>query len=132
VLAGVLGIAGTLPLALLVGSAVAHGGLEGQTGVAWWLYPLLVAPILELWGAIELLTGRSWLLQVLFCLPGTALFGYLVYTAFLAPVAPSGGEGLGWYSFALAVPLPALLLAGLPPVRRWVAARRRTAPRTSH
>jgi hypothetical protein len=130
VLAGVLGIAGTLPLALLVGSAVALGGLEGETGVSWWLYPLLVAPILQLWGAIALLTGRSWLVQVLACLPGTALFGYLMYTTFLA-TGDSSTAGLGWYTLALAAPLPALLLAASPPVRRWVAVRRRRATRTT-
>jgi hypothetical protein len=60
---------------------------------------------------------------VVFCVPGTLLFGYLLYTAFVA--APSGAAGLGWYSFALAAPLPAPLLAGLPSVRSWVAARKR-------
>lgn len=126
-LAGVLGIAGALPLALLVGNAVALGGLWADTGVEWWLYPLLAAPILQLWGAIALLSGRSWLLLVLTCLPGTALFGYLVYVL----AVDGSGRGLGWYSFALAAPVPAMLLAMLPSVRHWVAARRRSAGRSS-
>jgi hypothetical protein len=117
--AGALGIAGTLPLALLVGAAVALGGLWADTGVQWWLYPLLAAPLLQLWGAIALLIGRSWLLLVLTCLPGTALLGYLVYEQLIHE------QGMGWYTPALGAPLVALLLAGLPPVRRWVASRRR-------
>lgn len=127
VAAGVLGIGGALPLALLVGNSVALGGLGGATGVQWWLYPLLVAPVLQLWGAISLLSGRSWVLLVLTCLPGTAVFGYLLY---LLAVDGRGG-GLGWYSLALGAPLLALLLALLPPVRSWVADRRRAVGRAS-
>jgi hypothetical protein len=125
--AGVLGIAGALPLALLIGNAVALGGLWADTRVEWWLYPLLAAPILQLWGAIALLSGRSWLLLVLTCLPGTALFGYLVFVL----AVDGSGRGLGWYSLALGAPLPALLASMLPPVRHWVATRRRVAGRSS-
>ncbi|MGZ4541159.1 MAG: hypothetical protein ACXVX8_00065 [Blastococcus sp.] len=120
VVAGVLGIAGALPLALLVGNAVALGGLWDNTGVQWWLYPLLVAPVAQLWGAIALLRGRSWLVLALSCLPGTVFFIYLVYLL----AADGSGHGLGWYSLALGVPLLALLLTLLPPVRRWVTGRR--------
>jgi hypothetical protein len=127
VAAGVLGIAGALPLALLVGNAVALGGFWADTRVEWWLYPLLAAPILQLWGAIALLNGRSWRLLVLTCLPGTALFGYLAYLL----AVDGSGRGLGWYSLALAAPVPALLLAMLPSVRQWVATRRRAAGRGS-
>jgi hypothetical protein len=123
VAAGTLAIAGALPLALLVGDAVALGGLFDGSGVDWWLYPLLVAPILQLGGAIALLTGRSWQLLALACLPATAFFGYLMYL--LAADAP--GHGLGGYSFALGAPLLALVLLLLPSPRQWVAARRRAA-----
>jgi hypothetical protein len=119
--AGTFGIAGALPLALLVGNAVALGGLRDDAGVQWWLYPLLVAPILQLWAAILLLTGRSWRFLALACLPGIAFFGYLMYL--LATDGPD--KGLGWYSFALGAPLLALALTVLPPVRQWVAFRRR-------
>lgn len=119
--AGTLGIAGTLPLALLVGAAVALGGLWGDTGVEWWLYPLLAAPLLQLWGAIELLIGRSWWLLVVTCLPGAALLAYLVVEQVV------NDQGMGWYTPALGAPVLALLLAGLPAVRRWVASRRRFA-----
>jgi hypothetical protein len=127
VAAGTFAIAGALPLALLVGSAVALGGLSGDQGVDWWLYPLLLAPILQLGGAIALLTGRSWRLLALACLPATAFFGYLLYQ--LAAEGP--GRGLGWYSFALGAPLLALLLVLPPSPRRWVAARRRAALRAA-
>lgn len=119
--AGALGIAGTLPLALLVGAAVALGGLWGDTGVEWWLYPLLAAPLLQLWGAIELLIGRSWWLLVVTCLPGAALFLYLVVEQVVH------AQGMGWYTPALGAPVLAMLLAGLPAVRLWVTSRRRLA-----
>jgi hypothetical protein len=119
--AGALGIAGTLPIALLVGAAVALGGLWGDTGVEWWLYPLLAAPLLQLWGAIELLIGRSWWLLVVTCLPGAGLLAYLVYHEVVR------GQGLGWYTPALGAPVLAMLLAALPVVRRWIASRRRYA-----
>lgn len=123
VVAGVLGIAGALPLALLVGDAVAFGGLWDTTGVKWWLYPLLAAPVAQLWGAIRLLSGRSWRVLALACLPGSAFFGYLV-----SVLAVDGtGRGLGWFTLALGAPLLALLLTLLPPVRQWVAGRRRAA-----
>jgi hypothetical protein len=125
--AGTLAIAGALPLALLVGNAVALGGLYGDTGVDWWLYPLLLAPILQLGGAIALLSGRSWRLLALACLPATAFFGYLMYLL----VADGPDHGLGWYSFALGAPLLAVLLVLLPPPRRWVGARRRAAIRAA-
>lgn len=119
--AGALGIAGSVPLALLVGGAVSLGGLWMESRVEWWLYPLLVAPVLQLWGAVALLSGRSWRLFVISCLPATGLFGYLVYVLF----AQADGLEFGYSTFALCAPLPALLLAATPRVRRWVAARRR-------
>jgi hypothetical protein len=125
VAAGTFAIAGALPLALLVGSAVALGGLEGDKGVEWWLYPMLLSPILLLAGAVALLSGRSWRFLALACLPATAFFGYLMYL-----LAVDGPErGLGWYSFALGAPVVALVLVVLPSPRRWVAQRRRAALR---
>lgn len=123
--AGVLGIAGALPLALLVGAAVALGGLWTDVRVEWWLYPLLAAPVAQVGSAIVLLTGRGWRLLVVSCLPATALFGYLLHVRF----AEADGLGLGYVTFALGAPLPAMLLAATPPVRRWVAARRRARAR---
>lgn len=122
--AGALGIAGTLPIALLVGAAVALGGLWGDTGAEWWLYPMLAAPLLQLWGAIELLIGRVWWLLVLTCLPGTGLLAYLVFEEI------GGGQGMGWYTAALGAPVLAMLLAAMPVVRRWIASRRRYATAT--
>jgi hypothetical protein len=118
---GAFGVAGVLPLALLVGAAVALGGLWGDNHVDWWLYPLLAAPALELWGAIWLLTRRSWWLLAVTSLPGVALFGYLVYEWF-------GGRpdvGLGWYTLGLAGPVIACLCALAPSTRWWVESRRR-------
>jgi hypothetical protein len=119
--AGILGIAGAIPLALFVGAAVGLGGLSGDDSVEWWLYPLLAAPVAQLGGAIELLSGRSWRLLVLACLPATALFGYLLYAFSL----DGDRLGLGYYTLLLGATVPALVLAALPSVRRWVAGRRR-------
>jgi hypothetical protein len=119
--AGVLGIAGALPLALFVGTAVARGGLWADTHVEWWLYPLLLAPVAQLVGAMALLSGRSWWLLVVCCLPATGLFGYLVYVL----VARGDGLELGYYTFALGASPPAMVLAARPRARRWVTARRR-------
>jgi hypothetical protein len=127
VAAGTFAIAGALPLALLVGSAVALGGLDGDNGVDWWLYPLLLAPVLQLGGAVALLSGRSWQLLALACLPASVFFGYLLYE--LAAEGPE--RGLGWYSFALGAPVLALLLVCLPSPRQWVAGRRRAALRAA-
>jgi uncharacterized membrane protein len=93
--------------------------------VEWWLYPLLLAPVLLLAGAVALLSGRSWRFLALACLPAIAFFGYLIYL-----LAVDGPErGLGWYSLALGAPLLALLLVVQPSPRRWVAIRRRAALR---
>ena len=86
----------------------------------WWLYPLLAAPVAQLWGAIELLSGRAggcWSWPA--CRP-SALFAYLTYI-----LVDGDGLGLGYYTLLLALPIPASLLAVLPSVRRWVAGRRR-------
>ena len=118
---GAFGVAGVLPLALLVGAAVALGGLWGDDHVDWWLYPMLAAPALELWGAIWLLTRRSWWLLALTSVPGAVLFGYLVYEWF-------GGRadvGLGWYTLGMAGPVIAFGCAVSPSVRWWVDSRRR-------
>ena len=117
---GAFGVAGVLPLALLVGAAVALGGLWGDNHVDWWLYPMLLAPVLELWGAIWLLTRRSWWLLAVTSLPGVGLFGYLVYEWVTG--RPDGG--LGWYTLGLAGPVIALCCAGTPSVRQWVHGRR--------
>jgi hypothetical protein len=120
-LAALLGLASVVPLALLVVAAVTLGGLRSDAGGEWWLYPLLAAPLVQLWGAVELLGGRSWQILATGTLPGSALLAWLV-----AETVVSGGVlGLGWWVLALAGSPLTLLLALLPSVRRWVAARRR-------
>lgn len=120
-LAGVLGLTSVVPLALLVVAAVALGGLRSDAGAEWWLYPLLAAPVVQLWGAVELLGGRSWQVLAAGCLPGAALLAWLVTET----VVSGGVLGLGWWVLALAGSPLTLLLTLLPSVRLWVAARRR-------
>ena len=76
----------------------------------------LPAPaVAQAWGAVRLLRRRGWLLLALGALPGVlpavALIGvWLEY-----------GEGLPTITALAAIPLLALVLTLLPPVRRWAA-----------
>ena len=67
-----------MPLAPLVAAAVVLGGLRSDVGPEWWLYPLLVGPLVQLWGAIDLVTARSWQVLAAGCLPGTSLLAWLL------------------------------------------------------
>lgn len=115
--AGVLGIVGVVPLALLTVAAVTFGGLWGDDAVEWWLYLLPVIPLLELWGAILLLNRRSWRLPALSFVPGVGMFAVMLG----AQLTDRDGLGLGWYVLTLVVPLLALALTPAPSVRRWIA-----------
>ena len=93
---------------------------NGQFGDGGWLV-VTVPLLLVVWligGVVLLLTGRSWLAPLL---PAAGIAVFLLVlgvtegaTAELAPVA--------------VVPAVAAVLAALPAVRRWVAARRAGAP----
>jgi hypothetical protein len=120
--AAVLGLVSVVPLGLLLAGAVVLGGLRSDTGPEWWLFPLLVGPVAQVWGALELLAGRSWQILAAACLPGSALLAWLV-----AETPGTGGVlGLGWWVLVLAGSPLALLCSLTPPVRRWVARRRRS------
>ena len=119
-LAVAVGLISLVPLALLVVAAVALGGLRSDSGAEWWLYPLLAAPLVQLWGAVELLGARSWQVLAAGALPGSALLGWLVAETVVA----EGVLGLGWWVLALAGSPLTLLLTLLPSVRRWLDARR--------
>jgi hypothetical protein len=112
------------PLALLSAFAVAFFSVlalafsNGQFADGGWLIilvPAVLAVVLVV-GVILLLIGRSWLALVV---PAGALGAVLV-----------AAELTGWWDtgmVSLIVALPpggAAVLAGLPGVRRWVAARR--------
>jgi hypothetical protein len=67
-------------------------------------------------GAVRLLRGRSWLMLVVFA----AALSAVVLAGFV-----SGGWGGGPFGpLAMLIPLVAAVLAALPSVRAWVAARR--------
>lgn len=123
VAAALLALAGVPPLVMVIIRTVSQRGSGADAGLDWWLYLLLAFPLLEAWGAWCLLTARSWLLLVLTCLPGAALFGYVVWARFAGP----GDLRPGWMAFVLACPLLAVVLGALPPPRRWVTARREFA-----
>ena len=119
-LAAAVGLVSIVPLALLVAAAVLLGGLRSDSGAEWWLYPLLAAPLVQLWGVVELVGARSWQVLAAGALPGSALLAWLI-----AETLVSGGVlGLGWWVLALAGSPVTLLLTLLPSVRRWLEARR--------
>jgi hypothetical protein len=123
-LAAWLGLVSLVPLALFAVTAIVLGGLRSDDGPEWWLYPLLAAPLVQLWGAVDLLGARSWHVLAIGCLPGSALLAWLL----AGTVGGNGVLGLGWWVLALAGSALTLVLTLLPSVRRWVAARRRPLP----
>ncbi|SET01767.1 hypothetical protein [Geodermatophilus poikilotrophus] len=121
IVAAVLGLVGALPPAFLAVIAVALGGLSADAGPDPWTYLLLLAPLLQVWGAVWLLARRSWLFLVLAVVPVAALAGAVVWAA-------TGTEDAGNAALPLLLlvaPLLAAVLAATPRVRRWVAARPR-------
>jgi len=119
--AAVLGVLAAFVPAVFALAAFAFSGgqLEGNA----WL--LLVVPVVLalglLVGAVMLVTGRSWLVLVV---PAALLTVLLVYG-----YASGGGGGGGFGLVTVLVPLLTAVLAALPRVRSWVAARRGTPGR---
>ncbi|SOE02721.1 hypothetical protein SAMN06272739_3688 [Blastococcus haudaquaticus] len=115
--AAVLGLIAAFVPAIFAMAAFAFSG--GQLEGSAWL--LLAVPVILalglLVGAAMLLAGRSWLVLAL---PAALLTLLLVYGYV------TGGWGAGFFGvFTVLVPLLTAVLAVLPPVRSWVAARRR-------
>ncbi|MCV2491698.1 hypothetical protein OF117_20330 [Geodermatophilus sp. YIM 151500] len=110
-------VSALVPAAFALVAVAFSGGSPGAAGVALIALPLVVLAGL-LVGAVLLLLGRSWLPLALSAalVTGVVLFGLL-----------SGGLSGDDRAFALPsllVPGAAVVLAVLPGVRRWVAARR--------
>ena len=119
--AAVLGFVGALPPAFLAFMAVALGGLSADAGPDPWTYLLLLAPVLQVWGAVWLLARRSWLLLVLAVVPVAVLAGVVVWVATRTEEAGNPALPL----LLLLAPVLAAVLAATPRVRRWVAGRPR-------
>ncbi len=116
-----------LPLAVLSALAVAFFGVialafsNGQLDDGAWLFIALPA-LIALWllvGALLLVLGRSWL--ALF-LPAAALTVVVVWGILDGTLGEDNGTFL---VLVWALPIVTALLTVLPPVRRWVAGRRR-------
>ncbi|MGK5111929.1 MULTISPECIES: hypothetical protein [unclassified Geodermatophilus] len=116
--AGIVGIVGAMPAAFVAVLAVTLGGLDADTGPDPWTYLLVVAPVLQLFGALWLLARRGWLPLVLAVLPVAVLTGAVIWAA-----ADQDTGGAGWPLLLLAGPLVAAGLALAPSVRRWIAGR---------
>jgi hypothetical protein len=116
-LAGVLGIAGALPVLYLGMLVWALGGLSSDgSGRSWALLPL-VAAATQLAGGVRLLRRRDWRLLVAGCVP-VAVFvaGVLARSLAVGEIPPVG-------TLLLAGPVLALVLALTPRARQWVAGR---------
>jgi hypothetical protein len=90
----------------------------GELGATDWLYLLVPVALIAglVVGSVRLLRGRSWLLLAVSAgaLAAVALAGFV-----------TGGWGGGPFGpLAALVPLLAAVLAAMPGVRAWVAARR--------
>ena len=114
------------PLAVLSALAVAFFGVialafsNGQLDDGAWLF-IAVPAVLSLWlvvGALLLLLGRSWLAVFL---PAAGL-GVMVVWGVLQGTL--GGDNGAFLVLVWALPIVTAVLAVLPPVRHWVAARR--------
>jgi peptidoglycan/LPS O-acetylase OafA/YrhL len=121
--AGALGILGAVPPLFVAVLAVMLGGLNADTGPDPWTYLLLVAPVVQLAGALWLLLRRGWLPLVLSVLPVAVLTGAVVVTATREDVGSPA-----WPLVLVVLPVLAAALALTPRVRRWTAGRPRRAP----
>ena len=108
-------LSAALPALIAPLAPVSSGGRFEGGGWAVVVVPVVLMVGLVV-GAVLLLIGLSWLVLALSCavLTALAVVGYV-----------SGGWGGGGFlEPALVLPLLTLVLAVLPGVRRWVAARR--------
>jgi hypothetical protein len=114
--AAVLGLAssGVPAIFALLAVALSAGRFAGSGWVLVIVPVILTAALLA--GTVLLFLGRSWLALAL---PAGVLTALL-----LIGYAQGGGGGGTFAVLTLLIPLAATVLAVLPPVRRWVAARR--------
>lgn len=119
--AAVLALPAAFLLLALGNAALAIAGGADDGGGATWMILLLtfgwVAALLV--GAVRLLLGRAWLGLCV----AAALFAVLLAVGI--GLGGFGGRGLAFTGLAWLVSAGAAVLAALPGVRRWVAARRR-------
>ena len=115
------------PLAVLSALAVAFFGLialafsNGQLDHGVWLF-IAVPAVLSVWlvfGALLLLLGRSWLAVFL---PAAGLSVVVIWGILAGALGADNGAFL---ILVWALPIVTAVLTVLPPVRRWVAARKR-------
>jgi len=117
-LAAVLAVLSAVVVAFfgLIALAFSNGMLED--GV--WLF-IAVPAVLALWlvvGAVLLVVGRSWLAVFL---PAAGLGGMVVWGVLEGTIGADNGAFL---ILVWALPIVTAVLTALPPVRRWVAARK--------
>ena len=116
VAATVLGLlSAAVPMLVLLFVLLISGGELQPTD---WLYLLIPGALIMglVVGAVQLFQGRSWLVL--------AVSAGALATVVLAAFVSGGWDGGPFGPLALLVPLVAAVLAALPVVRAWVAARR--------
>ncbi|MGY1793777.1 hypothetical protein ACI796_07290 [Geodermatophilus sp. SYSU D00525] len=118
--AAAVGALGVLPLALVTVLPFVLGGVQSDDVRDWWVYALLLLPVIQLFGVVWLVSRRGrWPLL----LGAVASLGFALL---VVATAVAVGEDVGVAPFVVAVcPLVAAGLALSPRVSAWLAGRRR-------
>ena len=120
--AAALGALGVLPLTLVTVLPFLLGGVQSDDVRDWWVYALLLLPVLEVFGVVWLVARRGrWPLVA-------GAVASLAFALLVIGTAVSVGADVGAAPVVVAVcPLVAAGLALSPRVTAWLAGRRRSA-----
>ncbi|MGY1830305.1 hypothetical protein ACI8AA_07730 [Geodermatophilus sp. SYSU D01180] len=118
--AAAVGALGVLPLALVTVLPFVLGGVQSDDVRDWWVYALLLLPVVQLFGVVWLVSRRGrWPLLL-------GAVGSVVFALLVMATAAAVGEDVGVAPVVVAVcPLVAAGLALSPRVTAWLAGRRR-------
>ncbi|GAB3303390.1 hypothetical protein GCM10027451_08310 [Geodermatophilus aquaeductus] len=115
-----IGALGVLPLTLVTVLPFLLGGVQSDDIRDWWVYALLLLPVLQVFGVVWLVSRRGrWPLVA-------GAVASLVFALLVIGTAVSVGSDVGATPVIVAVcPLVAAVLAFHPRVTAWLAGRRR-------
>ena len=119
--AAAIGALGVLPLALVTVLPFLLGGVQSDNVRDWWVYALLLLPVLQVFGVVWLVTRRGrWPLVA-------GAVASLAFALLVIGTAVSVGADVGATPVVVAVcPLIAAGLALSPRVTAWLAGGRRS------